>query len=125
VFASATGTAIDHRNDTRAFKDLLVRAKTRCDEVATPSGRSRLVPRVRLHDLRHTAASWLLAQGVPARVVMEMLGRSQIGVTLNIYSHVMPTQLAAAADAIGTALWGNEDQGDEDGGAAGALAPTP
>jgi integrase len=77
---------------------------------------------VRLHDLRHTAASLLLAQGVPARVVMEVLGHSQIGVTMNIYSHLMPTQLASAADAIGTALWGSaeednppgcDDQGDE------------
>jgi hypothetical protein len=37
---------------------------------------------------------------------MEMLGHSQIGVTVNIYSHVMPTRLAVAAHAVGTALWG-------------------
>jgi hypothetical protein len=44
---------------------------------------------------------------------MEVLGHSQIGVTMNIYSHVMPTQLAAAADAMGTVLWGSElDQDD-------------
>jgi hypothetical protein len=46
---------------------------------------------------------------------MEVLGHSQIGVTMNIYSHVMPTQLAAAADAIGAALWGNDgNQGQDD-----------
>jgi integrase len=115
VFASTVGGPIDHRNDTRAFKALLVLAKIRCNEAATRDGKNRLVPRVRLHDLRHTAASLLLAQGVPARVVMELLGHSQIGITMNIYSHVMPTQLAAAADAIGTALWGDDtDQDDDD-----------
>jgi integrase len=44
----------------------------------------------RLHDLRHTAASLLLSEGVAARVVMEILGHSQISVTLNTYSHVAP-----------------------------------
>jgi hypothetical protein len=38
---------------------------------------------------------------------MEVLGHSQIGVTMNIYSHVMPTQLVAAAAAMDEALWGN------------------
>jgi len=70
--------------------------------------------KIRLHDLRHTAASLLLAQHVPARVVMEMLGHSQISVTMNIYSHVMPTQLAAAADAMGRALWGDKPEGPTD-----------
>jgi integrase len=50
----------------------------------------------------------LLARGVPARVVMEVLGHSQIGVTMNIYSHVMPTQLTQAADAMESALWGQD-----------------
>jgi integrase len=44
---------------------------------------------VRLHDLRHTCASLLLAQGVPPRVVMEVLGHSSLDVTMNIYGHVM------------------------------------
>ena len=42
----------------------------------------------------------LLAQGVPARVVMEILGHSQLGITMNLYSHVMPSALREAADAI-------------------------
>ena len=57
---------------------------------------------------RHTAATLLLAQGVPARVLMEVLGHSQIGVTMNIYSHVMPTQLVQAANAMEKALWGED-----------------
>ncbi len=61
--------------------------------------------RIRLHDLRHTTATLLLAQGVPARVVMEILGHSQIGVTLNTYSHVTPDLARAATASIEEALW--------------------
>jgi integrase len=39
---------------------------------------------------------------------MEVLGHSQIGVTMNIYSHVMPTQLAQAASAMEDVLWGDD-----------------
>ena len=61
------------------------------------------LPSVRLHDLRHTAATLLLAQGVDPRTVMETLGQSQISLTLNTYSHVLPALQADAAaklDAI-------------------------
>src|SRR4029077_9087005 len=56
--------------------------------------------RVRFHDLRHTAASFMLAAGVPARVVMETLGHSTIQLTLDTYSHVAPALLRDAADAM-------------------------
>lgn len=58
----------------------------------------------RFHDLRHSCASLLLAQGVPARVVMELLGHSNIQVTMNVYSHVMPTLSRQAADSMDAAL---------------------
>jgi integrase len=45
---------------------------------------------MRWHDLRHTCASLLLAMGTPARTVMEVLGHSQISLTMNTYAHVMP-----------------------------------
>ena len=50
----------------------------------------------RFHDLRHTAASFLVAQGVHPRVVMEILGHSQIGLTMNTYAHVLPAAQRAA-----------------------------
>jgi integrase len=71
------------------------------------------VPHARLHDARHTAATLLLAQGTPARVAMEILGHSQIGLTLDTYSHVVPEMQRDAADRIGNALWGPD--GDVDG----------
>ena len=55
------------------------------------------LPRKRFHDLRHTCASLLLAQGVHARVVMEILGHSQISLTMDTYSHVIPELQKAAA----------------------------
>ncbi len=48
------------------------------------------LPDVRIHDLRHSAATILLGMGVPAKVVQEILGHSQISMTMDIYSHVLP-----------------------------------
>ncbi len=62
------------------------------------------LPRKRFHDLRHTCASLLLAQDVHPRVVMEVLGHSQIGLTMDTYSHVMPSLKREAADRMDTAL---------------------
>jgi integrase len=58
-----------------------------------------------VHDARHTAATLLLQQGVPARVVMEVLGQSQISLTLGTYSHVVPELAEEAAQRMGDALW--------------------
>ena len=51
----------------------------------------------RPHDLRHSTATYLLGVCVPARVVTEILGRSQVSLTLNTYSHVLPAILDDAA----------------------------
>lgn len=61
------------------------------------------IPRVRFHDLRHTAATLLLLQGVHPKVVSDMLGHSTVGLTLDTYAHLLPAmhqQAAAALDAI-------------------------
>ena len=62
------------------------------------------VRRIRFHDLRHTCTSLLLAQGVSPRVVMDVLGHSQLSITMDLYSHVMPSALRDAADAMDRAL---------------------
>ena len=64
------------------------------------------LPRMRFHDLRHGAATLLLAQGVHPRVVMETLGHSTIAVTMNVYSHVVPALQREAADRLDAALGG-------------------
>lgn len=82
VFTSPIGTPMEPRNMTREFHRMLTAAD---------------VPRVRFHDLRHTAATLLLAQGVDPRTIMETLGHSQISLTLNTYTHVLPPLQAEAA----------------------------
>lgn len=58
------------------------------------------LPRVRIHDLRHTAATLLLAAGEHPKVVQERLGHSRISTTLEIYSHVLPGMQEKAASRI-------------------------
>lgn len=62
------------------------------------------LPRMRFHDLRHTAATLLLGRGINPKIVSEMLGHSQIGITLGLYSHVTPHMQQQAADAMDAAL---------------------
>ena len=59
-----------------------------------------LLPGVRFHDLRHTAATLMLGRGVHPKVVAEMLGHSQISITLDLYSHVLPTMQREAKEAM-------------------------
>jgi integrase len=54
--------------------------------------------------LRHTSATLLLAQGVHPKVVQERLGHSHISLTLDTYSHVLPSMQADAADRIDAML---------------------
>jgi integrase len=85
IFPSTKGTPLDHRNIFRTFKDLLKQAG---------------LPDIRFHDLRHTAATLMFKQGVHPKVVQERLGHSDIALTLNTYSHVMPSMQDDAADLI-------------------------
>ena len=55
------------------------------------------VPRIRLHDLRHTHATLALSAGVHAKVVSERLGHANIGITLDTYSHCLPALSEEAA----------------------------
>jgi integrase len=66
------------------------------------------MPNIRFHDLRHTAATLLLAQGVNAKVVSEMLGHSSIALTLGIYGHVLPHMQQQAAEIMDRLLWGSQ-----------------
>ena len=91
VFVTRRGTPIDASNLVRAWHQLLERAG---------------LPRCRFHDLRHTAASLLLSQHVDPRVVMEILGHSQISLTMNTYAHVMPALQREAADSMDRVLRG-------------------
>jgi integrase len=65
------------------------------------------LPRIRLHDTRHTAASLMLAaSGVPTKVVSELLGHSSPTITLSIYAHVIPGMAEDAGAALSASLLG-------------------
>lgn len=85
VFASTVGTPADPRNIRKVLKGIL---------------RDADLPDLRFHDLRHTCATLLLAQGTDPRTMMETLGHSQITLTLNTYSHVIPALQREAADKM-------------------------
>lgn len=87
VFCTGHGTPLGTRNVTRSFHEMLVRAG---------------LTRIRFYDMRHTCASLLLVQGVPLRVVMEILGHSQITLTADLYTHVAPLLLNEAAQGMDT-----------------------
>ena len=109
VFTTILGKPIDPRGDHRNWQQLLVQAGVR------PA---------RLHDARHTAATLLLAQGVPARVAMQILGHSQISLTLGTYSHVVPELAHEAAERMAGVLWSDDDSPEPDRLAA-TLAAQP
>jgi integrase len=84
VFTSTIGTPLDDCNVTHQFHRILKTAG---------------LPRLRFHDLRHTCATLLIAQGVHPRYVMEILGHSQIGLTMNTYGHAyLAVQREAATE---------------------------
>jgi integrase len=86
VFPSSVATPIGARNLDRHFKSLLQRA--------------RLPLSFRFHDLRHTCATLLLTKNVNPKMVSEMLGHSSIAITLDTYSHVLPSMQDHAARVL-------------------------
>ena len=73
VFTTSIGTPLDGPTVTRRLHRILAAAE---------------LPQITFHDLRHSCASLMLAQGVAPRVVMETLGHSDIRLTMNVYTHV-------------------------------------
>ena len=70
-------------------------------------------PAVRLHDLRHFAATRLLDAGVPVETVSGRLGHARPATTLNVYAHFIPASDQVAADVLGALLTVSEPD-DED-----------
>ncbi len=81
---------------TRAFREAVARAG---------------LPRIRLHDLRHTWASLALAAGVNPKVVSERLGHATVSFTLDTYSHVMPGLQEDAAERVAVAIGSQSRRG--------------
>ena len=90
IFSSEIGTPLNPENLVkRSFKPLLKR-----------SG----LPEIRFHDLRHTCATLLMGRGVHPKLVQELLGHATIAMTLDTYSHYLPSMGDQASGAMGEAL---------------------
>ncbi|MGK2964451.1 MAG: tyrosine-type recombinase/integrase, partial [Tepidiformaceae bacterium] len=85
VFTSAVGTPIEEARVTRLFQRDLDRAG---------------LPRIRMHDLRHTAATLLIEEGVNMKAVQAALGHATIGITMDTYAHVTPAMQDSVAEAM-------------------------
>jgi integrase len=89
VFVSTIGTPLDPRNVLRIWHGLLDQAG---------------LDRCAFHISRHTAVSLLIAEGVPLKVIQEVVGHSLLSTTADIYGHLFPQAFAEAADAMDRAL---------------------
>ena len=90
IFASENGTPLNPENLVkRSFKPLLKRVS---------------LPEIRFHDLRHTCATLLLSRSVHPKMVQELLGHATIAMTLDTYSHYLPSMGDQASGAMGDAL---------------------
>jgi integrase len=90
IFTTNFGTPVDPRNLNRDFAIICQRA-----------GLDHWHP----HELRHSAASLMLANGVKLQVVSEVLGHASIRMTADVYGHILAPDREAAADAMDQALW--------------------
>ncbi len=93
IFTTSIGTPLDPRNLLREFKSICASAG---------------LGDWHIHELRHSAASLMLAMGVPIQVVSEVLGHASIRMTADVYGHILAPDRQAAADAMGRVLWATD-----------------
>jgi integrase len=101
VFATKSGLPIDQRNLRYSFR-------RRMEAAGLPSD-------IRLYDLRHSCASLLLAANVHPKVVSERLGHSSVTITLDVYSHVLPTMQETASEKLEQILRGGTQAAHKNG----------
>ncbi len=85
VFPTSVGTPVLDSNLRRGFRNTTKWAE---------------LPKIRFHDLRHTAASFMLNNGIPLLVVSKRLGHSKPSITLDVYGHLLPSKQQDAADLM-------------------------
>lgn len=95
VFCTSTGTHLNPNHVVDEMKKLLKRAD---------------LPDIRFHDLRHSAASFLFAMEVHPKIVQELLGHSNISITMDIYSHMLPGMQQEAVKKLDQALKQTDDE---------------
>ncbi|WJQ79835.1 site-specific integrase [Brevibacillus brevis] len=98
VVCSEIGTSTNAGNIRRAFNSAIEKAN---------------VPKIRFHDLRHTHATLLLKQGANPKIVAERLGHADTRITLDTYSHLLPSIQKETAKKFGKMLFGSSESKDE------------
>lgn len=91
VCCTDKGTPLYHGNFTARWNSLIEKAG---------------IPRIRIHDIRHTHASLLLQQGVNPKVVAERLGHANVSITLDTYTHLLPGIQEKAVDTFANEIFG-------------------
>ncbi|USK71247.1 site-specific integrase [Peribacillus asahii] len=94
VVCTSTGTPTNKSNIRRSFKAIIKKAK---------------LPKIRFHDMRHTHATLLLLQGVNPKIVSERLGHADVRITLDTYSHLLPSMQKETARNFGRMLFGDDN----------------
>jgi integrase len=97
VLTSMVGTPLEPANLDRTFKNLCDRAGLR---------------RIRFHDLRHSAASILIAEGVHPKAIQELLRRSSIQITMDVYGHLVEQVQQETANKMDAVLRATEREGE-------------
>jgi len=98
VFIRPDGRPINPNAVTLAFRRIIKKA---------------MLKSIRIHDLRHTHATLMLKAGVHPKVVSERLGHANIGITLDIYSHVLPGLQEAAAEKFDRIFEGDANENSD------------
>lgn len=89
IFPDEDGTPMERRKLVSSFKDLIKEAS---------------LPEIRFHDLRHTAASLMLNNGIPILIVSRRLGHAKASITLDVYWHLIPSKQEEVAELMDTLL---------------------
>jgi integrase len=92
IFATEKGTPLDGQNFVRRIFD--------------PALRRAGLPKIRFHDLRHSFASLLIAQGEHPKLISEQLGHASVQITLDRYGHLLPASYDSAGERLELALFG-------------------
>ena len=101
---SDLGTRLTDENFVAAFADGSPMQPTVITHEWVRVIRATSLPRVRFHDLRHAHATHMLSSGIHPKVASERLGHSKVGITLDLYSHVLPGMQEDAAAKMDVAL---------------------
>src|SRR6266508_1934631 len=96
IFSTEKGTTIDGHNFVHRVFD--------------PALRQAGLPKIRFHDLRHSFASLLIAQGEHPKLISEQLGHASVQITLDRYGHLLPASYDSAGERLDAALFGADLQ---------------